>query len=68
MKNPHVHIVRNMKHNNNHQIEEHTHIDNGVHLVCVTSPGPGVKSGEVISLMLQDDDEYMVYSFSLQGK
>ena len=36
---PHVHVLRKRKHNDSHQIKEHKHIDNGVHLVWVTSPG-----------------------------
>jgi len=45
---PLVHIVKNMKHNNNHQTNEQKHIDNGVHASWVMSPG--LVSGEWRSL------------------
>lgn len=37
---PLVRIVKDMKHNNNHQINEQKHIDNGVHPSWVMSLGP----------------------------
>lgn len=54
---PHVHTVRKMKHNDNNQIKEHIDIDNGVHLVWVTSSGPGVKSGEAALLNAANGDD-----------
>jgi len=62
-----MHTIKKMKHNDNQQIIGHRNIKNGVHPLWVTSPGPGVKSGECTSLLLQDDDEYIVHSLSLQG-
>jgi len=37
---PLLHIVKNMKHKNNHEINEQKCIDNGVHPSWVTSLGP----------------------------
>jgi len=67
MKKPHVHIVKKMKHKNDHQITGHKHINNRVHPVWVTSLGLGVKSGEVASLNVASDDDVHGMFFPLQG-
>ena len=47
---PHVHTLKNRKHKRNHQIKEHTQVDNGVHSVGYVSR-PSVNSGDVTSLI-----------------
>lgn len=56
-KKKHVHTIKKMNHNENHQIENTKHIDNGGHPVWVMSLGPGVKSGEASSLNIANDDD-----------
>jgi len=67
-ENPYVHVVKKMKHNDNHQIKYTKHIDNGVHQVWVTSLGPMSREWRLLHLMLQMMMMYMECYLSLQGK
>jgi len=52
-----LHDSKKTKDKYNHQIIGHKHINNGVHLVCATSLGPRVTSGEAASLSVAKYDD-----------